>query len=278
MSKITSIKRRQGLVLLSLLFDLGLIMGCTGASKPRIPPAKFEVPPLLIHTDQRIIPLYPNKEEESPRMTLSIEVSDASGSLGQLIQELLYDGLSSQEYTERITALYTDQYLATLSIPIPLDEYDSPPSETLNWEYTETLEASSPYSQLLVLSRNLEFYLGGAHGMKEKRYFVIFHNTDTVQHLRLEDLIKPDAWSGLEGLIVEALRKKANLETDAPLSQGGFFEDAVEVPDNFFLTPQGLGFHWDPYEIAPYVMGSIEVVLPYKQIQDMLKSGTPIHL
>jgi hypothetical protein len=209
-------------------------------------------------------------------MTLNIEVSDVSGALGQLIQELLYSGLSPQEYTQRLTDLYTDQYLALLSLPVPLDEYDGPPSESLNWEYTETLEASSPGSQVLVLSRNLEFYLGGAHGMREKRYFVIFQDADTVQHLTLEDLIEPGAWPQLERLMLEALREKANLDTGAPLSQGGFFEDRVVVPDNFFLTPQGLGFHWDPYAIAPYVMGPIEVVLPYKEIQDLLKSGTPI--
>jgi hypothetical protein len=228
------------------------------------------------HTEQRVILLYPNQGEESPRMTLRIEVSDVSGAPGQLIQELLYEGLGPQEYTERLTELYTDEYLSLLSLPIPLDEYDGPPAESMNWEYTETLEASSPGSQLLVISRNREYYLGGAHGMREKRYFVILHDADTVQRLMLEDLIEPDAWSQLEGLILEVLRKQGNLETGVPLSQGGFFEDMVAVPDNFFLTPQGLGFHWDPYEIAPYVMGSIEVVLPYKEIQDLLKSGAPI--
>jgi hypothetical protein len=57
----------------------------------------------------------------------------------------------------------------------------------------------------------------------------------------------------------------------------------VRIPENFFLTvledvpafPNstghrlGLGFHWDPYEIAPYVYGPIEIVIPYDEIAEM---------
>ncbi|MDR2797145.1 MAG: RsiV family protein [Treponema sp.] len=272
------INRRQGFgyVPLSLLWFLGplLITGCTSTPKSEA----VEAPRFLSHTEQEILLLYPDQEERSPRMTLNITVSDTSGSLGQLIQELLYDGLSPQAYTERLITQYGDQYFDMKSSPMLLDEYKDQFLGTLNWEYTETLEASAPRPQVLVISRNLEYYLGGAHGMREKRYFVIFQDTHRVQRLVLEDLIEPASRSRLEVLVAQALRSEANLEPDEPLSQGGFFEDTVEVPDNFFLTPEGLGFHWDPYEIAPYVMGSIEVLLPYEQIQDILKPGTPIGL
>ncbi|MDR0376684.1 MAG: RsiV family protein [Spirochaetaceae bacterium] len=32
-----------------------------------------------------------------------------------------------------------------------------------------------------------------------------------------------------------------------------------------------MGFHWDPYEIAPYVMGFIEIVIPYDEIAPLLR-------
>lgn len=209
-------------------------------------------------------------------MTLNITVLESSGALEQFIQEFLYDGLNPQAYTERLITAYTDQYFAMKNSPLFPDEYGDQFPESLNWEYTETWEAGSPWSQVLVISRNLEYYLGGAHGMREKRYFVIFQDTHKVQPAALADIIEPASWPLVEERIAQALRIEANLEPDEPLSQGGFFEDTVEIPDNFFLTSQGLGFHWDPYEIAPYVMGSIEVLLPYEQIQDLLKSGTPI--
>jgi hypothetical protein len=252
---------------------LGLlgIPGCTGTPKSEVPPVK--APDFLSHTEHRVISLYPDQGERSPRMNLSISLLEGSGSLGQFIQERLYEGLSPQAYTGRLISRYSDQYFAVKDSPILLDEYGGGFPESLNWEYTETWEAGSPWPEVLVISRNLEYYLGGAHGMREKRYFVIFQGA---QQWAVEDLIEPASWPRLEGLIAAALRVEANLEPDTPLSQGGFFEDTVGVPDNFFLTPQGLGFHWDPYEIGPYVMGSLEVLLPYEQIQDMLKPGTPL--
>jgi hypothetical protein len=270
------INRRQRFGTLSLLWFLGLllIIGCTSTPKPEVSPAK--TPRFLSHTEQRILPLYPDQTEEGPRMALHITILEGSGSHGQFIQEFLYDGLSPQAYTERLITQYADQYFSMKNSPAIFDEYRDRFLASLNWEYAETWEASSPWPQVLVISRSLEYYLGGAHGMQEKRYFVIFQDTHRMQALTLADIIEPDSWSPLEELIAQALRIETNLEPDEPLSQGGFFEDEVEIPDNFFLTPQGLGFHWDPYEIAPYVMGSLEVLLPYEQIQGILKPGTPI--
>jgi hypothetical protein len=54
-----------------------------------------------------------------------------------------------------------------------------------------------------------------------------------------------------------------------PLSEGGFFEDSVDRLEDFFVSPQGLGFQWDPYEIAPYSTGIIEIIFPYDQIRGL---------
>jgi hypothetical protein len=252
----------------SLVTSLALITACTSTA----PAEPQDTPLFLSHTKEVVIPLHPEWAEASPRMTLRIAVSDVSGDMGRLIQELLYDGAGPSEYTERLIASYTDQYFAMRHTEA---EYPDLPTATLNWEYTETLEADSPSSRILVLSRNREYYLGGAHGMREKQYVVIFHDTQKIEQVRLEDILKAGAFPDLERHIVEELRKQANLATDTPLSEGGFFEDTPGVPENFFLSAQGVGFHWDPYAIAPYVMGSLEVILPYEQIQDLLKPGIP---
>jgi hypothetical protein len=72
--------------------------------------------------------------------------------------------------------------------------------------------------------------------------------------------------------VEEALRDQAGLKQGEPLQTGGFFEDTVTAPDNFFLAEPGLGFHWDPYEIAPYAAGPVEVIIPYNRIGSLLSS------
>jgi hypothetical protein len=68
----------------------------------------------------------------------------------------------------------------------------------------------------------------------------------------------------------DALRDYSKLSPGEPLSAGYYFDNSVEVPANFFLGPEGVGFHWDPYEIAPYAVGPVEVVVPYNQLQGLL--------
>jgi hypothetical protein len=71
---------------------------------------------------------------------------------------------------------------------------------------------------------------------------------------------------------VEAeLRTLTGIGETAHLQEGGFFENTITIPENFFIVPGGLGFHWDPYEIAPYAMGPIEITIPFEKLQNVLK-------
>ena len=44
----------------------------------------------------------------------------------------------------------------------------------------------------------------------------------------------------------------------------------LEPTENFYLTPQGITFYYNIYEIAPYVMGPTSITLPYERIQHLL--------
>ncbi|MDR1220070.1 MAG: RsiV family protein [Treponema sp.] len=65
-------------------------------------------------------------------------------------------------------------------------------------------------------------------------------------------------------IIKSRLRRDAGLCKDAPLSENGFFDDAADPPSQFFIARE------NPYEIAPYVRGYVEVSVPYEAIQDAL--------
>jgi hypothetical protein len=104
--------------------------------------------------------------------------------------------------------------------------------------------------------------------MSEKQYFVF----DPGNAVRIfpRDIILPNREEDLASRIAEGLRKDWDLQSGEDLQKAGFFENTVPVPENFFFSAGGLGFHWDPYEIAPYAMGDVELVLPYGEIGDLL--------
>jgi hypothetical protein len=155
--------------------------------------------------------------------------------------------------------------------------YPDMPENALNWVYTETVTGhprgfAPGFGEFLVVSRSRDYYLGGAHGMTEKRYLVI--DPARTEALTLDRIIPPQRREALGERIEAALRRRSveggivpeTTDPAGPLTRWGYFEDTLEIPDNFFLTPEGIGFHWDPYEIAPYYRGPLEIIIPYEEI------------
>jgi hypothetical protein len=127
--------------------------------------------------------------------------------------------------------------------------------------------------KLLVLAKTTDSFLGGAHGNYVTSCFVI--DPAAVKRLMLDDIFS--SREELRLLLEAELRRRHHLPEGAPLSQAGFFEDRIELPENFFFTEETSGdspfmhFFWNTYDIAPYVMGSIEVSLPLKSLSPLLR-------
>jgi hypothetical protein len=215
---------------------------------------------------ERKIPLIP-ENAEGPGMRLSLALLDTNISepLRNLLWNLLYDGVSPGEYGNILISYYETQYADS--------DYSGVFMESMNWEYTERILPEILSRDIVVISRSREYYLGGAHGMQEKAYFVI--SLEGPKQLKLDDLLRDGAKPELRALMEDALRDSRGLGRGEPLSAGGFFEDSVEIPGNFFLTREGLGFRWDPYEIGPYVMGPVEITLPYEMVRPLLSVQGP---
>lgn len=90
-----------------------------------------------------------------------------------------------------------------------------------------------------------------AHGNSSTK-FLNFCLTDG-KIISLADLMKPGYEKELQNLIRERLAVSGH-ELLIPLNQ-------VEIPEQFGLTSKGLIFSYDPYQIAPYSEGTIQVEL-----------------
>jgi hypothetical protein len=143
--------------------------------------------------------------------------------------------------------------------------------ERFDWWYTETVEAAAVSDSVTVIKRRRESYEGGAHGSQKLAYAVFNKAGGTA--LGLADIMLAGSEGRLVLLLEDALRKKQELPEGAPLTEGGFFEDTVTAPENFFPGSGGLSFVWNTYEIAPYVMGIIEVTVPWGALQGVLNAN-----
>jgi len=138
-----------------------------------------------------------------------------------------------------------------------------------NWRYTERFTIKQTYGRGLILERVLETYTGGAHAATNTRYYNI--NMSNLMPLALNDLFANfQEDPHFREIVYEKLREYDHLPSGQPLSKGIYFSDEPELTFNFFLTKDGLCLHWDPYQIAPYVNGSITIVLPWEQIRPLM--------
>jgi hypothetical protein len=215
----------------------------------------------------RSVFLYPDAPETSPKLDIALSLLESPRGDRRFILDSLYESLTTDEYAEKRLFGYDRMYgeMRHVAERIP----DMPPM-TLNWYYNEAFAYNAGNSRLAVISREWEYYTGGAHGMRNRDYYVF--SLEDKKRLALGDIILEGAKPALGDLVEAALRKQAGIPDWIPLSEQGFFENTLDKLDDFFLIPQGLGFQWDPYEIGPYSMGIIEIVIPYSELQGILSS------
>lgn len=116
---------------------------------------------------------------------------------------------------------------------------------------------------------NTSTYLGGAHGAAAQRYYNF--DLKAQQPLVLNDILV----SGQK----TALRDKAHAVFATWVSDNKLASNLTDyeqawpfsLSDNFYLAPQGLILQYGEYEIGPYVVGLPRLVVPYNQLQGILK-------
>ncbi|MFT2007711.1 DUF3298 and DUF4163 domain-containing protein [Pontibacter sp. 13R65] len=136
------------------------------------------------------------------------------------------------------------------------------------WELT--VNAGLLYKSASVLSVKTEQYsnTGGAHPNSS----TALQSFDVAgKRLLLSEMVTDTAV--LIQQAEKALRQKFPQLQDKPLAEAGLLldSDALPLPLNSALSADGLLLHYNPYEIAPYVFGHIQLLLPYSQLENIIK-------
>ncbi|WCT10196.1 DUF3298 and DUF4163 domain-containing protein [Mucilaginibacter jinjuensis] len=118
-------------------------------------------------------------------------------------------------------------------------------------------------------------YLGGAHGAS----FTGFINWQTKMHknLDLKDILVDGYEPQLNVIAEKIFRKQENLSDTSSLKNDYFFkDDKFSLNENFLISPLGLRFVYNQYEIKPYAAGKTDLVIPYTQIKKLIRPNTVV--
>ena len=131
-------------------------------------------------------------------------------------------------------------------------------------DWSESIDGSflDPYKGMVSYLKYAYGYSGGAHGMDVLTCRTF--DLKTGEQIFEEDLFK----RGYEDRLTEALR--ANLLSSYE-DHDMFFETDITPSGEFYLTSEGITYIYQRYEIGPYAIGIVEVLVPWKEIQDIIR-------
>lgn len=158
----------------------------------------------------------------------------------------------------------------------------APPDEAVEFDGDFNFVDSSSHEAHIVTNGDgfltVEFehysYSGGAHGNFGSDYLVL--DLTTGDPVELESQVVKGYQKHWVELGAAALRKDAGVGPKAPLTDAGLFEDKLELNQNWYLVPGGIGYSYNPYEIGPYAAGQISFELEWKDIATDLKPGSAL--
>jgi len=118
-------------------------------------------------------------------------------------------------------------------------------------------------------------FSGNAHPIAQ----TLFLNWDTKaqKQLALSDILVDGYLPKLTKIADSIFRKNENLKDTSSLARDYFFKgNKFSLNQNFLITPLGIRFLYNQYEIKPYAAGTTDLFIPYSQIKNLLKPRTVV--
>lgn len=182
---------------------------------------------------------------------------------------------------ENAVAQYTEDYITSykeLEDDFKLEVERSNGKPVTAWfSYYEMSENEIEYNRNNILSYSVSFsnYTGGAHGAHSTHHHVI--DLKTGKPITEEDIFIDNYQEQLAQILVDKIATLNEVQDAKELENIGFFSvDEIFPNDNFLIDDTGITYAFNEYEIAAYVVGLVEVHIPYDEIEYLIREDSPI--
>jgi hypothetical protein len=126
----------------------------------------------------------------------------------------------------------------------------------LNWESAFYGKMNEPYNGIVSYVYDHYTYTGGAHGGTYRGALNMDEKTGRI--LTESDIFEPENYQILTSLVREYLPKCTEMDMiDDP---------AISPSSDFYITSEGITYIYQQYEIGPYALGIVEVLIPWSEL------------
>jgi len=151
-----------------------------------------------------------------------------------------------------------------------------PGGPTSSWQFERRIEPLGDTLGVASLAITEEAFLGGAHPNST----TAFANFDVAsgRMLRLSDLLLDSGREQLDQVGERAFRRVRKLSAGIDLNAAGFWFERGEfkLNENFAVTPTGMLFFFNAYEVGPYSFGATSLRLPWAEVMPLIRTDGPL--
>jgi hypothetical protein len=196
----------------------------------------------------------------------------ALDALNDAVRDMLLDPINAEARPAGVEEL-ADRFIA---------EYEKARGElpgssvTERWLMEKELTVVHDGPRAVTLRLDETAYTGGAHANSFARYRSL--DPVTGSRFALDDLLKPEGRATLLEIAERRFRETREIPPDRTLSDAGYWfaDDEFALNDNWGIVGGALVFHFDPYEIAPYATGAIELSLTLDDLEGIVRPDAPL--
>lgn len=170
---------------------------------------------------------------------------------------------------------YIKFYDKSEDISTDADKEDKETEPEIAWWDHEKMIIRNNSDNILSYSIESDRFTGGAHGGRNYLNTVI--DLKTGDRITEDDLFTEESRPIIAEIILKKIMAKHQIDKAEDLEQIGFFDVAeIGLNKNFYVTNEGIVYTYNEYEIAAYALGTMEILLNYKDISGFMIPGNPI--
>jgi len=146
------------------------------------------------------------------------------------------------------------------------------PAAPSGWYLKRTVDVAGDTAGVACLSVYEESFGGGAHPNAATR--LVLFDEHTGRRLGLDDLVSAASRDSLTHLGEAAFRSVRQIPAGQTLTAAGFWfkHDQFALTDNVGISPRGLVFLFNDYEVGPHVMGPTRIELGWDAVRPLLRA------
>lgn len=221
------------------------------------------------HASQKLIPNDKNSPEAIIEMSVSLPIDKQEGkfipSYSNFYGWVTTDSLQNTPFEDQMRvsmAEFLAQYAQMSTI-----EGEKGPS----FQWIKSVNGSVLWLDDRFVNHDKQTYVftGGAHGMEHVSLGIF--DMDSARFLTSADIFELSSSEELPIILTSVLKKQLEIEESQSLVSEGYFMDQIPVTENYCLTPVGILFHYNSYEIAPYSFGHTQILLPFDLVSNLMQ-------